>query len=161
MSFLFKKSMLVYWVLVGFFFVLIKFIQIVRKSKSELIIENLALRQQLAIYQKITSYKSPWQNGICERFILSARSEVLNHVVVFNEDHLWRLIREYVEYYNNGRCHLSLDRDSPLGRKVQQKLTEFTKVISTSKLGGLQHRYEWKKQLKSHFSWFFFYSSLR
>ncbi|MBT4525543.1 MAG: hypothetical protein HOC24_03215 [Deltaproteobacteria bacterium] len=51
MSFLFKKSMVVYRVLVGFFFVLIKFIQIVRKSKSELITENLALRQQLATYQ--------------------------------------------------------------------------------------------------------------
>ena len=46
------------------------------------------LEQQLRIKPKITSYKSPWQNGICERFILSARSEVLNHVVVFNEDHL-------------------------------------------------------------------------
>jgi len=46
------------------------------------------LEQQHGIKPKITSYKSPWQNGICERFILSARSEVLNHVVVFNEDHL-------------------------------------------------------------------------
>ena len=145
MSFLFKKSMLVYRVLVGFFFVLIKFIQIVRKSKSELIIENLALRQQLAIYQKITSYKSPWQNGICERFILSARSEVLNHVIIFNEDHLRRLMKEYIEYYNKDRCHLSLERDSPFTREVQKKPSESGKVISISKLGGLQHHYKWKQ----------------
>ena len=137
--------MLVYRVLVGFFFVLIKFIQIVRKSKSELIIENLALRQQLAIYQKITSYKSPWQNGICERFILSARSEVLNHVIIFNEDHLRRLMKEYIEYYNKDRCHLSLERDSPFGREVQKKPSDSIKVISISKLSGLQHRYQWQK----------------
>jgi putative transposase len=51
MSFLIKMTMIIHRVLIGFFFVLIKFIQIVRKSKSELIIENLALRQQLATYQ--------------------------------------------------------------------------------------------------------------
>ena len=43
--------MIIYQVLIRFFILLIKFIQIIRKSKSELIIENLALRQQLAIYQ--------------------------------------------------------------------------------------------------------------
>ena len=54
-------------------------------------------------------------NGICERFILSARSEVLNHVIIFNEDYLRKLMKEYVEYYNKDRCHLSLGRNSPLG----------------------------------------------
>ena len=73
------------------------------------------LEQQHGIKPKITSYKSPWQNGICERFILSARSEVLNHVIIFNEDYLRKLMKEYVEYYNKDRCHLSLGRNSPLG----------------------------------------------
>ena len=33
-----------------------------------------------------------WQNGIAERWMLSVRQEVLNHVVVFDEPHLCRLL---------------------------------------------------------------------
>ena len=85
------------------------------------------------------------ENGIAERWILSARSDVLNHVIVFNEDHLRWLLKEYVAYYNKDRCHLSLDRDSPSGRAVVKKPSETVDVISMSKLGGLQHRYEWQE----------------
>lgn len=47
----FKKHMVMYRVLIHLFSILIKIIQITRKSKSELIIEKLSLRQQLATYQ--------------------------------------------------------------------------------------------------------------
>ncbi|MBT4642189.1 MAG: transposase [Deltaproteobacteria bacterium] len=103
------------------------------------------LERQLGINPKVTSYKSPWQNGIAERFVLSARSDLLNHIIIFNEDHLRWLMKEYVEYYNNDRCHLSLGRDSPLGREIQERPSESCKVKSISRLGGLQHRYEWKQ----------------
>ena len=43
--------MIIYRILIRFFIVQIRFIQISRKSKSELILENFALRQQLATYQ--------------------------------------------------------------------------------------------------------------
>jgi len=102
------------------------------------------LERQLGIKPKVTSYMSPWQNGIAERLILSIRNEILNHVILFNEDHLRRLMREYVEYYNRDRCHLSLNRDSPSGRAIQKKPSESANVISIPKLNELQHRYEWK-----------------
>ena len=103
------------------------------------------LERQLGINPKVTYHRNPWQNGIAERFVLSARNDLLNSVSVINEDHLRRLIKEYIEYYNNDRCHLSLERDSPLGRKAQEKPSESGKIFSISKLSGLQHRYEWKK----------------
>ncbi len=103
------------------------------------------LERQLGIGSKVISCKSPWQNGIAERLILSIRSELLNRVIVFNENHLRRLLKEYVEYYNKDRCHLSLARDSPLGREIQKKPSESAEVSSVSILGGLQHRYEWKE----------------
>lgn len=102
------------------------------------------INQKLGSKPKIISYRSPWQNGIAERWILSARRDVLNRVIVLNEDHLYRLLKEYVAYYNDDRCHLSLDRDSPSGRTVQIKPSEAEKVISLPRLGGLQHRYEWR-----------------
>ena len=103
------------------------------------------LKRQLGVEPKVTSYRSPWQKGIAGRFVLSVRTELLNHAVVFNENHLCRLMREYVEYYNRDRCHLSVWRNSPLGRAIQQKPFESCKVKSISRLSGLQHRYEWKE----------------
>ena len=43
-----------------------------------------------------TSIRSPWQNGIAERWIGSVRREVLDHVIPLNEEHLRRLGRDYL-----------------------------------------------------------------
>ena len=55
-------------------------------------------------------------NGVAERWVGSVRRELLDHVIVFNERHPRRLLREYVDYYNQDRCHRTLDKDTPLGR---------------------------------------------
>jgi putative transposase len=47
-----------------------------------------------------TSIRSPWQNGVAERWVGSARRELLNHVIPLNEFHLRRLGREYLAYYH-------------------------------------------------------------
>ncbi len=41
-------------------------------------------------------YRSPWQNGTAERWILSCRRVLLEHLVVFGERHLVRLVRDYL-----------------------------------------------------------------
>ncbi|MEE8416380.1 MAG: integrase core domain-containing protein [Desulfobacterales bacterium] len=94
---------------------------------------------------KVISYRSPWQNGVAERWILSVRTELLNHVIIFSEDHLRRLLKKYVTYYNHDRCHLTLDRNTPLGRKVQSKPPESSNLISIPRVGGLHHKYVWRK----------------
>ena len=92
-----------------------------------------------------TSYKSPWQNGIAERFVLTAKTEMTNNIIVFNQRHLQKCMKKYVDYYNDDRCHLAIGRDSPNGREIQKKPDEKAEVVAIPKLGGLQHRYEWKK----------------
>lgn len=94
---------------------------------------------------KVISYRAPWPNGVAERWILSVRTELLKHVIILSEEHLRRLLKEYVDYYNHDRCHLSLDRNTPMGRNVHKKPSESSKVISLPKLGGLQHKYVWRK----------------
>ncbi len=69
---------------------------------------------------------------------------MLNHVIIFNENHLRCIVKDYVRNYNTDRCHLSVDRDSPKGRAVQKKPSELAKVVALPQLGGLQHRYEWR-----------------
>src|SRR6516164_4424299 len=40
-----------------------------------------------------TAYHSPWQNGVAERWVGSCRRDLLDHVIVLNERHLRRLMR--------------------------------------------------------------------
>src|SRR4051794_20612162 len=65
-----------------------------------------------------TAPRSPWQNGHAERLIGSIRRECVDHVIVFGEQHLRRLLRSYQQYYNGTRTHLSLAKDSPVPRCV-------------------------------------------
>jgi transposase InsO family protein len=88
--------------------------------------------------------KSPWQNPYCERVIGSIRKDCVNHLVVLNEDHLKCRLSEYFKYYHKDRTHLGLDKDSPSGRPVQEKL-EAGRVIALPRVGGLHHRYEWRR----------------
>jgi hypothetical protein len=60
------------------------------------------------------------RNACAERLIGSIRRECLDHVVVFGERHLRHVLLSYMNYYNETRTHLSLDKDAPLSRTVQR-----------------------------------------
>jgi transposase InsO family protein len=90
-----------------------------------------------------TAYRSPWQNGVAERWVGSVRRELLDHAVVLNERHLRRLLAEYVAYYHDDRTHLGLDKETPGGRRRSTPPTPSTAVAAQPRLGGLHHRYEW------------------
>ena len=59
------------------------------------------------------------QNAYVERLIGSIRRDCLDHLIIVDERHLRKLLRDYAAYYNRLRTHLSLDKDAPLGRPVQ------------------------------------------
>ena len=88
-----------------------------------------------------TSFRSPWQNGVAERWIGSCRRDLLDHVIALNEHHLRRLLSEYVHYYHLDRTHLGLEKDTPSPRPAA-KLTNASQVMSFPRLGGLHHRYD-------------------
>ncbi len=100
--------------------------------------------ENLGIEPKRTAYRSPWQNGIAERWVGTVRRELLDHVIVMDERHLWRLLREYVDYYNEDRVHTCL-RDSPTGRKTERRQSSHAKIVGLSRVGGLHHRYTWRE----------------
>jgi transposase InsO family protein len=84
--------------------------------------------------------RSPWQNCYVERVIGSIRRECLNHVIVFNDNHLRRLLKDYLRYYHESRTHLSLNKDAPESRKTQASKSD--PIIQIPQVGGLHHRYE-------------------
>ncbi len=101
--------------------------------------------RSMDVEPKRTAFRSPWQNPVAERWIGTFRREMLDHVIVLNDQHLRRLGRSYVAYYNEDRCHTTLNGDSPLGRPLQTSPGPDAKVVGLPRAGGNHHRYEWRK----------------
>ena len=57
-----------------------------------------------------TAFRSPWQNGIAERWVGCVLRDLLDHVIVLNQKHLRQLLNEYIRYYHEDRTHLGLGR---------------------------------------------------
>jgi len=88
----------------------------------------------------VTVPRSPWQNPFVERLIGSIRRECLDHVIVWNESSLRRILQSHFEYYESSRTHLALRKDPPVPRPVEKwgngRTVELAQVV------GLHHRYE-------------------
>jgi hypothetical protein len=96
--------------------------------------------EAMGIKEVITAARSPWQNAYVERVIGSIRRECLDHIVIFNERHLRRVMSSYVDYYQRARTHLSLDKDCPDPRPIMPR--KIGKVVAIPEVGGLHRRYE-------------------
>jgi transposase InsO family protein len=96
--------------------------------------------QWLGIREVLTAPQSPWQNAYVERLIGSIRRECLDHVIVVNEKGLRRILKCYFDYYERTRTHLSLGKDAPVSRPVQQ--VGKGRIVEIPQVGGLHHRYE-------------------
>ena len=86
-----------------------------------------------------TSFESPWQNGVAERWVESCRRDLLDHIIAVNERHLKRLLSEYVRYYHEDRTHLGLGKGTP---NCRTRSRTSGRVLSQERLGGLHHRYD-------------------
>jgi putative transposase len=92
----------------------------------------------MGIRQVLTAPGAPWQNAYVERFIGSVRRECLDHVLVFNESGLRRVLQAYRGYDERSRTHLALAKDTPIRRPIAGDGV----VIAVPEVGGLHHRYE-------------------
>jgi transposase InsO family protein len=96
--------------------------------------------QDMGVKEVLSAPRSPWQRAYVERLIGSIRRECLDHVIVFNEASLRRILRFYADYYHRSRTHLSLNKDAPEPRAAQPP--EMGRVVAVPQVGGLHHRYE-------------------
>jgi len=90
-----------------------------------------------------SSVRCPWQNGTAERWVGTARRDLMDHVIPVNEQHLRRLAREYVTYYHEDRTHTGLEKSMPGKRPVETRSGDTCQLRSNLRLGGLHHRYTW------------------
>jgi putative transposase len=99
-----------------------------------------AQARDMGIPEVLSTPRSPWQRAYVERVIGSIRRECLDHVIVFHETSLRRILSSYFDYYHRSRTHLSLNKDAPEPRSIQPPATGA--VVTVSQVGGLHHRYE-------------------
>ena len=92
----------------------------------------------MGIEEVVNAKQSPWHNPFAERVVGSIRRECTDHVIALGEGHLARVLRSYADYYNRSRCHLSLERNAPEPREVENGPGQ---VRAIAHLGGLHHRY--------------------
>ena len=89
-----------------------------------------------------TAHRCPWQNPFVERYGGTLRRELLDHVIVLNEEHLKRLLKEFIEeYYHVARPHQGLNNDTPVPSAKYEPVAEVSRLVSIPVVGGLHHRY--------------------
>ena len=92
-----------------------------------------------------TPVRAPNANAYAyaERWILSARSECLDHILIWGIGHLERVLTEYVAHYNQARPHRSLELrpPNPTPDRCQAPFNGLHAVRRRDRLGGVIHEY--------------------
>jgi transposase InsO family protein len=82
-----------------------------------------------------------WSNAYAERFVLTARTEITDRVLIFGERHLRSILAEYEAHYNGRRPHRSRQLRPPRPDHPAPDLSE-ERIRRRSVLGGLINEYE-------------------
>ena len=77
-----------------------------------------------------------------ERFVGTLRRELLDHVIVLNQHHPERLLREFIEeYYHTARPHQGIGGQTPILQEKPPHVSGPSKLVAIPVLSGLHHRY--------------------
>jgi transposase InsO family protein len=93
----------------------------------------------LGIEEVITAPRLPWQNAYVERVIGSIRREYPDHVIVLNEQHLKRVLRDFFDYCHICRTLLPLNKNPPEFLAIEP--VTYGNIVALPRVGGLHHRY--------------------
>jgi transposase InsO family protein len=101
-----------------------------------------------------TPPQSPQANALCERLLGTLRQECVDFVIPLTENHLRRLLSEWVQHYNHGRPHMALGPGIPqplvaLPAPLQEQRHRWPahgRVVARPILGGLHHEYWLEEQ---------------
>jgi transposase InsO family protein len=88
-----------------------------------------------------TPVQAPNANAFAERFVRTARTELLDLVLVFGRGHLLSLLRDYEIHYNTHRPHRGIDLSAPETIAVDPTPVPFEQIRRSAVIGGLINEY--------------------
>jgi transposase InsO family protein len=88
-----------------------------------------------------TPIRAPRANAVAERWVGSVRRECLDHILIFGQRHLERVLVAYALHYNRARPHRSLDLYPPDPAPATQAAVGMP-IRRRDVLGGLIHEYQ-------------------
>lgn len=89
-----------------------------------------------------TPVEAPRANAYCERFMGSLRRECLDYMLILSEQHLRRIVKEYITYFNQARPHQGLHQRIPGDPFLPKQMDG--EIVGIPVLGGLHHDYRRK-----------------
>ena len=90
-----------------------------------------------------TGVRAPRQNAVMERWFRSLRAELTDRTLIWNLNHLMRLLRVYETHYNTHRPHRALEQAAPLRTLPDNVLNlDAFRIRRHDRAGGLLHEYE-------------------
>ena len=93
------------------------------------------------LYPPREEYSTVRDNAIAERFIGTLRRECLDHILILGEDHLRRVLAEWVPYFNAGRPHQGIGQRIPSQPRLPDHTAPGGPIMARPMLGGLHHDY--------------------
>ena len=97
-----------------------------------------------------TPFHAPNANSVAERYILSARSKDLNHIIFFDLDQLQRTLDKYQEFFNKHRPHQGIGNTIPYEFDVEVKSAK-AKVVGRMNLSQIHRKEFLGGLLKSYY----------
>ncbi len=89
-------------------------------------------------------YRTPRANSIAERFVGTARRELLDHLPIFSARHLEAVIKEFLVHHHQARPHQGLEQRCPEPPVLAPvPLLVGRQIVRRDRLGGLLHEYSW------------------
>ena len=83
-----------------------------RDSKFTAVFDDVLAGSGVRIIK--TPIRSPRANSFAERYVGTLRRECLDHLLIYGERHLRRVLAEYAQHYNEHRPHQSRGQRPPL-----------------------------------------------
>jgi transposase InsO family protein len=82
-----------------------------------------------------------WGNAYAERFVLTARTEVTDRMLIFGQRHLRAILAQYEAHYNGHRPHRSRQLHPPRPHHPPADLSQ-ERIRRRPVLGGLISEYK-------------------
>ncbi|MGH3377031.1 MAG: integrase core domain-containing protein [Actinoallomurus sp.] len=115
-----------------------KFLISDRDGKFSTVFDEVFISSGIRIIKTLP--RSPRANCYAERFVGTLRRECVDHLLIYGQRHLRRVLTEYEQHYNAHRAHQSRDQRPPL-HNPNQPIDLTADIERRTTVSGLIHEY--------------------